>query len=184
VRRLGGQRGQTTAEYLGLLVLVALIVTAIGATGLKDTVVAGMQAAGAAPTRQASLELPPVPLPHGGTLIPPSDDPTVRELSGAENLEAAFDALLEGDVLGVAGAGPAAGIPRGTPGFDAYLRTHVEGHAAAILRQQGGGQARLVINQVPCPNCDRNLPRALPEGAELELLGPGGFRKTYRGLPD
>jgi hypothetical protein len=57
-------------------------------------------------------------------------------------------------------------------------------HATAILRQQGGGQARLVINQVPCPNCDRNLPRALPEGAELELLGPGGFRMTYRGLPD
>jgi hypothetical protein len=45
VRRLGAQRGQTTAEYLGLLVVVALIVTTIGASGLKDIVVTGMQAA-------------------------------------------------------------------------------------------------------------------------------------------
>ena len=81
-------------------------------------------------------------------------------------------------------AGPAASIPKGTPGFDAYLRTHVEGHAAAILRQQGGGRARLAINQVPCPNCHRNLPHALPEGAELEVVGPNGFRRIYRGLPD
>lgn len=80
--------------------------------------------------------------------------------------------------------GPAAAIPKGTPGFDAYLRTHVEGHAAALLRQQGGGRARLAINQVPCPNCHRNLPRALPEGAELEVIGPDGFQRIYRGLPD
>jgi RHS repeat-associated protein len=81
-------------------------------------------------------------------------------------------------------AGPAASIPKGTPGFDAYVRTHVEGHAAALLRQQGGGRATLFINQVPCPNCARNLERALPEGAELEIFGPNGFRRTYVGVAD
>ena len=78
-------------------------------------------------------------------------------------------------------AGPAASIPKGTPGFDAYVRTHVEGHAAALLRQRGGGHATLYINKVPCTNCARNLERALPEGAVLEVFGPNGYRRTFVG---
>lgn len=78
-------------------------------------------------------------------------------------------------------AGAAARVPKGTPGFDAYLRTHVEGHAAAEMREKGIDRATLYINKVPCPNCDRNLPKAVPKGAELTVRGPGGFKKTYRG---
>lgn len=28
-------------------------------------------------------------------------------------------------------------MPKGSPGFDAYTRTHVEGHASAIMQRQG-----------------------------------------------
>jgi RHS repeat-associated protein len=91
-------------------------------------------------------------------------------------------------------SGPAAGIPRGTPGFNIITRAHVEGHAAAIMRQQELeeatlyiNEATLYINKVPCggvQGCDYLLPRMLPEGSQLRVVGPEGFDQTYAGLPD
>lgn len=66
-------------------------------------------------------------------------------------------------------------------------KPHVEAHAAAVMRQQGLQEATLYINRVPCPGktgCEAMLPRMLPEGARLRVVGPKGFEKVYVGLPD
>jgi len=79
-------------------------------------------------------------------------------------------------------SGPAELIPKGTPGFDAYTRTHVEGHAAALMRQQGIGEATLRINNPTiCQNCSRNLSRMLPEGSRLNIELPGGSIVEFLG---
>ena len=77
--------------------------------------------------------------------------------------------------------GPAATIPRGSRGFDAITQTHVEGHVAALMVNHGWTRATLYINNVPCPSCDRLLPRMLPPGARLNVIGPNGFQKLYVG---
>jgi len=78
--------------------------------------------------------------------------------------------------------GPANEIPKGTPGFDAYTRTHAEGHAAAIMRIEGIKEARLEINNPTiCPNCDKLLPKMLPEGSRLEVVLPDGTSRIYEG---
>lgn len=79
-------------------------------------------------------------------------------------------------------------MPKGTPGFNILTRTHVEGEAAAIMRQQGMNHADLYINRAsPCTipqGCDALLPRMLPEGALLRVVGLNGFVKLFLGLPD
>ena len=78
-------------------------------------------------------------------------------------------------------------MPRGTPGINGNIKSHVEAHAAAIMREQGLSEATLYINRVPCPGkigCDAMLPRMLPEGARLRVIGPDGFERIYFGLPD
>ena len=55
------------------------------------------------------------------------------------------------------------------------------------MRQQGVDEATLYINRIPCPGragCDAMLPRMLPAGAHLKVIGPDGFVKTYVGMPD
>lgn len=84
-------------------------------------------------------------------------------------------------------SGPAARLPAGTRGMNRTTKTHVEGHAAAVMRQNRIKEATLYINRVPCrgrPGCDAMLPRMLPPGARLEVRGPNGFRKVYRGVPE
>ncbi len=79
-------------------------------------------------------------------------------------------------------SGPAQNVPRGTPGFDAYTRTHVEGHAVALMREKGMDQATLYINNpVICPNCSRNLPTMLPPGGSLTVILPDGTPVMFTG---
>ena len=83
--------------------------------------------------------------------------------------------------------GPSASLPRGTPGMNGRIKSHVEAHAAAIMRQEGLTEATLYINRVPCPGktgCRAMLARMLPEGARLRVIGPGGFDEVFIGLPD
>jgi len=83
--------------------------------------------------------------------------------------------------------GPSATMPRGTPGMNGNIKSHVEAHAAAIMRQQGIQEATLYINRVPCAGangCGAMLPRMLPEGARLRVLGPDGYVKIFVGLRD
>ena len=79
--------------------------------------------------------------------------------------------------------GPAANIPRGSPGFNAYFRTHVEGHAVAEMIQRGIPKATVYINQAaPCAGtCMRMIPRALPAGYELRVVGSTGRVYTFTG---
>src|SRR5262249_38114305 len=52
---------------------------------------------------------------------------------------------------------------------------------------QGLGDATLYINRIPCRGprgCAAMLPRMLPEGASLRVIGPGGYDQTFLGLPD
>jgi RHS repeat-associated protein len=79
--------------------------------------------------------------------------------------------------------GPAQNAQKGPgSGFDRYTSTHVEGHAAALMDQQGINQATLYINNpVICPNCNHNLPSMLPSGASLTVVLPNGTTATYIG---
>ncbi|WP_429030798.1 DddA-like double-stranded DNA deaminase toxin [Bradyrhizobium sp. I1.14.4] len=72
-------------------------------------------------------------------------------------------------------AGPAADIPRGTSGFDIVTRTHVEGHAAAVMQEQGLSEGTLFINNpTVCSSCTNLLPRMFPPGAQLNVVTPNG----------
>jgi hypothetical protein len=88
--------------------------------------------------------------------------------------------------------GPSASMPKGTvPGMHNRIKSHVEAHAAVIMREKGLKEATLYINRIPCatnnlrsPGCFDNLPKMLPEGARLRVIGPDGFDHTFVGLPD
>jgi len=86
--------------------------------------------------------------------------------------------------------GPAMELPKPRPGMHGNIVSHVEADAAAVMRQQGIKKATLYINRIPCtggpraPGCHIRLPRMLPEGAQLTVHGPDGFKWVYRGLPD
>lgn len=71
--------------------------------------------------------------------------------------------------------GPASTMGGKGSGFDGYTKTHVEGHAAALMRQLGLSEARVYINNPDiCLSCTKLLPRMLPPGAKLEVLTPKG----------
>ncbi len=79
--------------------------------------------------------------------------------------------------------GPAASMPRGTSGYDLITRTHVEGHAAAWMSQNGVTDATLYINNpVICSSCSRLLPRMLPSGSNLTVVTPTGVGTTFTGI--
>lgn len=79
--------------------------------------------------------------------------------------------------------GPAASIPLGTDGFDGYTRAHVEGHAAALMRQQNIMDGTLYINNPEiCRSCTKLLPEMLPLGARLRVVLPDGTVREFRGI--
>jgi hypothetical protein len=79
--------------------------------------------------------------------------------------------------------GPAASIPLGTDGFDGYTRAHVEGHAAALMRQQDIMDGTLYINNPEiCKSCTKLLPEMLPPGARLRVVLPDGTVREFQGI--
>lgn len=79
--------------------------------------------------------------------------------------------------------GPTAGLPAGSPGFNRYTKTHVEGHAAALMRQQNIPEAELYINNPEiCDGCMSLLPRMLPRGAKLHVILPDGREVLFEGV--
>lgn len=80
--------------------------------------------------------------------------------------------------------GPAAKMPEGARGFDIVTRTHVEGHAAATMRNNKISKATLYINNPDiCRSCTKLLPRMLPAGTELTVVTPKGST-TFVGVPE
>jgi RHS repeat-associated protein len=72
--------------------------------------------------------------------------------------------------------GLASSVPLGTPGFTAYVRTHVEGHAVAFMHIHGIREATLVINNQMCRACLKNLKYALGPGYRLTVIDPDEAR--------
>jgi len=108
------------------------------------------------------FNLPAVPTGENptivGVLIPEGGRP-IQVKSGAEG--------------GPSGGVQRGGVPRGPgSGLDRYTFGHVEGHVAAIMRQQGIKRGVLLIEKYFCPNCDRNFTQALPKGSRLLVVFP------------
>ncbi len=79
-------------------------------------------------------------------------------------------------------AGPASQFGGKGTGFDIVTRTHVEGHAAALMRQLGLKEARVYVNNPDiCVSCRTLLPRMLPPGARLEVVTPRGAQTFVGG---
>jgi RHS repeat-associated protein len=73
--------------------------------------------------------------------------------------------------------GPSSMLPdKGNPGMNFNIRSHVEAHAAAIMRQTGAKEATLYLNRDPCPGirgCGAMLESMLPPRARLWVESPG-----------
>ena len=68
--------------------------------------------------------------------------------------------------------GPANALSKPRPGMNGRIVSHVEAHAAAVMRQAGKTDATLYINRMPCPGtsgCMANLPRMVPRGSTLTI---------------
>ena len=80
--------------------------------------------------------------------------------------------------------GPASSLPKQSPGFNAITSTHVEGHVAARMRQQGIQEATLYINNPAiCLPCQQNLAHMLPPGSRLTVVLSNGMSKVFFGNP-
>lgn len=77
---------------------------------------------------------------------------------------------------------PAALMPKGTPGMNIVTKSHVEAHAAAIMRNEGLANATLWINRAPCggaTGCRNLLPRMVPSGSTLTInVVPNGSARS------
>jgi SCP1.201-like deaminase len=79
--------------------------------------------------------------------------------------------------------GPASSMPQGSPGFDRYTMTHVEGHAAALMRRDRITDGTLYINNPEiCYSCNRLLPKMLPPGSTLRIVLPDGTVESFEGV--
>jgi hypothetical protein len=157
--RAAGAAGMTTA--------VLMVTTVVGAAGgaAALTEAAAARAAAGGVVRGA----PSLPAYVGG------------KTSGVFRTPAGDTPLISGY------KGPSASMPRGTPGMNGRIKSHVEAHAAAVMREQGLKDATLYINRAPCAGatgCGAMLPRMLPEGGRLRVVGPNGYDQVFVGSPD
>jgi RHS repeat-associated protein len=73
-------------------------------------------------------------------------------------------------------------MPKGAPGFNRWTRTHVEGHAAALMQKQNINEGILWINNPRiCTQCNQNLPYMLQPGRTLDVVIPDGTSTTFTG---
>jgi hypothetical protein len=74
-------------------------------------------------------------------------------------------------------------MPPGSPGFNGLTLSHVEGHAAALMREEGIMEGTLYINNPKvCGSCTRLLPTMLPSGAILNVVLPDGTVIQFMGI--
>jgi hypothetical protein len=118
----------------------------------------------------------------GGNLIPPYAG---RKTSGVLRLPGNLEIQIQSGY-----DGPSRGT-MGIPGMHNRIKSHVEAHAAVIMRRSGVNEATLYLNRVPCPStnpaspgCYDGLPRMLPYGSKLKVVGPDGFDEIFVGIPD
>jgi len=71
---------------------------------------------------------------------------------------------------------------RGSPGFDRLTLSHVEGHAAALMRQEEISEGTLYINNPEiCESCEYLLDRMLPPDATLKIVLSNGSIRIFKG---
>jgi len=157
--------------------------SAIGLLNLFGADISPMQPtnqsqAGAMAVASASAALPG----PGMMMLPEGVAPQLAEFvaggktSGVLRTAAGDTELLSG------WEGPASSMPRGSAGFDIVTRTHVEGHAAALMGQQGVGEGTLFINNPSiCTSCTKLLPSMLPPGVNLKVVLPNGSTVPFTG---
>lgn len=100
--RLGDQRGQTTAEYMGLLVLVGAIIAAIAASGVGAAITAGIE-------RAICMSVGDGPCPTVAAQLAQDDDDEgeaaeERERRELERARAEFKEAQARALMGVAGS--------------------------------------------------------------------------------
>jgi RHS repeat-associated protein len=120
----------------------------------------------------------------GGGLIPIGrSPPPLPEFTPGGKTSGVFQTPTMSIPLQAGVQGPASSIPRGPgSGFDIVTTTHVEGHAAALMRQQGLQEGTLFLNNpVICAPCANLLPRMLPPGSTLNVVLPNGAVVQFRG---
>jgi SCP1.201-like deaminase len=71
------------------------------------------------------------------------------------------------------------GVPRGRGSAfssgapsEANIATHVEGHGIQKMWEVGAKKAVIVVGSEPCGICSRDIPAALPKGAQLLVIHP------------
>ena len=68
--------------------------------------------------------------------------------------------------------GPSQGLPKPRPGMNGNIVSHVEAHAAALMRTEDMDEATLLINRSPCAGsngCLENVSRMVPEGKVMNI---------------
>jgi RHS repeat-associated protein len=79
--------------------------------------------------------------------------------------------------------GPALDLSKPRPGMNGNIVSHVEAHAAAIMRSEGLDDATLYINRMPCGGangCMLNVSRMVPSGSTLNIyVMPQGSAGTF-----
>jgi hypothetical protein len=131
-----------------------------------------------APSRPTDTVEPQPKLPFPGGLPPKLVPYTGGKTSGILDIPNHSPIELESGY-----DGPAANMPPESSGFDLITRSHVEGHAAAIMRDQELMQGILYINNPDiCDTCTKLLPKMLPPGATLDVVLPSGKVVKFRGI--
>ena len=155
-------------------------------------------AASPAPARASTPPTTPPPALNPAELIaktrryfalPPAPTKSNKRIVGVLVVNGEQMLIHSGEFGGPWGGTHRGNIPRGSGyGFTSggpsqgNIATHVEGHAAAIMHQQGLRNATLVIEKDPCNICSRNLMNALPAGSTLRVISPSGetlFRSSH-----
>lgn len=86
-------------------------------------------------------------------------------------------------------AGPASSLPKGAPGFNGLVKSHVEGHAAALMRQNGiralscisteCRAVQVIAVQRCCRICFRKVPPSVSMG-RMGTIEPSLDSRTER----
>ena len=76
--------------------------------------------------------------------------------------------------------GPASQMPQGSSGFNIVTRTHVEGHASALMQQNAWTSGKLYLNNLPCSSCSTLLPRMRPKNSTLQVIVLGRYDQLFK----
>ena len=135
----------------------------------KPDLLGGFGGGGGGVPASPEIQQPELPFPDG---LPPQLAPYIP---GGKTSGVLLSPTGDSIPLQSGYDGPAANMPPGSLGFDLITRSHVEGHAAALMWQEDFTDGTLYLNNPEiCDPCLALLPRMLPPGATLQVVLPDG----------